>query len=83
MIRKHLGYDHIPGCWAARLNDFHRRYFNPYLNFHRPCLFPVDHIDPKGKVKKRYPYDEMYAPYDKLKSLPDANTFLKPAITFE
>jgi transposase InsO family protein len=83
VIRKHLGYDHIPGCWAAPLNDFHRRHFNPYLNFHQPCLFPVDHIDPRGKVKKHYPYDEMYTPYDKLKSLPDANTFLKPAITFE
>lgn len=83
VIRKHLGYDHIPGHWATQLNDFHREHFNPYLNFHRPCLFPVSHINPKGKVKKCYPYDEMHTPYDKLKSLPDAHGSLKPGITFE
>jgi len=83
VIRKHFGYEHIPGNWAPQLNDFHRDHFNPYINFHRPCLFPVPHIDPKGKVKKRYPYEEMNTPYDKLKSLPKANTFLRPGITFE
>lgn len=82
VIRKHLGYAHIPGAWAAQLNEFHRRHFNPYLNFHRPCLFPVQHIDSKGKVKKRYPYDQMYTPYEKLKSLPGAEAFLKPGIDF-
>ena len=82
VIRKHLGYTHIPASWAAPLNDFHRQHFNPYLNFHRPCLFPVQHTDKKGKVKKRYPYEQMYTPYEKLKSLPDSQTFLKPAIRF-
>ena len=75
---KHHVYEHIPGHWAPQLNDFHRDHFNPYINFHRPCLFPVPHIDPKGKVKKRYPYEEMNTPYDKLKSLPKANRFLRP-----
>lgn len=37
----------------------------------------------KGKVKKRYPYEAMKTPYDKLKSLPEADTFLKPGITFD
>ena len=83
VIRKHLGYDHIPGRWAPLLNDFHRQHFNPYINFHRPCLFPVPHIDSKGRVKKRYPYEEMNTPYDKLKSLPEADTLLKPGIAFE
>ena len=83
VIRKHLGYDHIPGHWAEPLNHFHREHFNPYINFHRPCLFPVPHTDHRGKVKKRYPYDAMYTPYDKLKSLPNADTFLKPGFTFE
>jgi transposase InsO family protein len=83
VIRKHLGYDHIPGHWAAPLNDFHRQHFNPYINFHRPCLFPVPHKDHKGKVKKRYPYEAMHTPYDKLKSLPNAGVFLKPGVTFK
>lgn len=83
VIRKHLGYDHLPGQWAPQLNDFHRDYFNPYLNFHRPCLFPIAQIDHNGKARKRYPYTEMDTPYDKLKSLPNAHSFLKPDVTFE
>lgn len=83
VIRKHFGYAHIPGRWAPLLNDFHRQYFNPYLNFHRPCFFPVPSTDSKGKIKIRYPYGAMSTPYDKLKSLPDAAQYLKPGITFE
>ena len=83
VIRKHLGYDHIPGHWAPPLNAFHRHHFNPYINFHRPCLFAVAHVDAKGKVKKRYPYEEMHTPYEKLRSLPNAASFLKPGITFD
>lgn len=83
VVRKHLGYTHIPGTWAEALNDFHRQHFNPYLNFHRPCLFPVAHIDEKGKVRKRYPYAEMYTPYEKLKSLPNPNAHLKPGVSLQ
>jgi len=83
VIRKQLGYEHIPGHWAPQLNDFHREHLNPYLNYHRPCLFPVPLIDDKGRIKKQYPYTAMDTPYDKLQSLPNAHTFLKPGITFE
>ncbi|MBT8039273.1 MAG: DDE-type integrase/transposase/recombinase, partial [Gammaproteobacteria bacterium] len=83
VIRKHFGFDHIPGHWASQLNDFHREHFNPYINYHRPCLFPVPCIDNKGKVKKHYPYSEMDTPYGKFKSLPNAPRFLKPGVTFD
>ena len=83
VVRKHLGFEHIPGHWAPRLNEFHRRHFNPYLNYHRPCLFPVARNDPKGKLKKHYPYNEMDTPYGKLKSLPNAQALLKSGISFE
>ena len=83
IIRKHLRYDHIPGYWAPQLNEFHREYFNPYINFHRPCFFPVPKEDNKGKVKKSYPYKLMMTPYEKLKSLPDANQYLKLGTTFK
>ena len=64
-----------PGNWAqANSIAFHREHFNPYLNFHRPCYFPVETIDKKGKVVKRYPYEAMTTPYEKLKSLPDARS---------
>ena len=83
VVRKHFGYGHIPGHWAPELNQFHQTHFNPYLNFHRPCFFPVSKVDSKGKTRKTYPYHAMMTPYEKLKSLPEAGTYLKPAITFE
>ena len=83
LIRKHLGYEHIPQKWAPRLNDFLREHLNPYINFHRPCFFPIIDTDAKGKQRRRYPYQAMATPYEKLKSLPQASAFLKPGITFE
>ena len=36
IVRKHLGYSHIPQRFAALVNAFDREYLNPYVNFHRP-----------------------------------------------
>jgi transposase InsO family protein len=82
IVRKHLGYSHIPQRFAAPVNDFCRDFLNPYINFHRPCLFAQTITDAKGRQRKRYPYALMMTPYEKLKSLPQASSFLKPGITF-
>ncbi len=82
IVRKHLGYLHIPQKWAPLINGFHRDHLNPYINYHRPCFFPVVVTDNKGKQKKHYPYEQMMTPYEKLKSLPEAQTFLKAGLTF-
>ena len=82
IVRKHLGYGHIPQRFAALVNAFDREYLNPYVNFHRPCLFAETITDAKGRQRKRYPYKLMMTPYEKLKSLPLAEQFLKPGITF-
>jgi transposase InsO family protein len=82
IVRKHLGYSHIPQRFARQVNDFCREHLNPYINFHRPCLFAETLTDAKGRQRKRYPYKLMMTPYEKLKSLPDAAQFLKPGITF-
>lgn len=83
VVRKIFGYDHIPQHWASLINDFNRRHLNPYVNYHRPCLFSKTVTDSKGKQRKRYPYEMLMTPYDKLKSLPDAQVYLKPGLTFE
>jgi len=83
IIRKQLGYVHIPQQWAPQLNAFHRDHLNPYINFHRPCFFPVVLIDAKGKARKRYPYEAMMTPYDKFKSLPKPAQYLKPGRTLQ
>jgi hypothetical protein len=83
IVRKYLGYSHIPQRFATLVNAFCAEYLNPYLNFHRPCLFAETITDDKGRQRKRYPYQLMMTPYEKLKSLDDAEQFLKPGITFE
>src|SRR5487761_2367445 len=83
IVRKHLGYSHIPQRFACVVNEFCRDHLNPYVNFHRPCLFAETITDPKGRQRKRYPYKQMMTPYEKLKSLPNAAQFLKPGICFE
>lgn len=82
-VRKHLGYGHIPGQYAQLVNTFTVKVLTPYLNFHRPCFFPEEIVDAKGRCRKRYPYTTLMTPYDKLKSLPKAHRYLKPGITFK
>lgn len=82
VVRKHLGYSHIPGRFAQRVNAFTVDVLSPYVNFHRPCFFPEEFLDAKGRLRKRYRYEHMMTPYDKLKSLPDAAQYLKPGVTF-
>jgi transposase InsO family protein len=81
VIRKHLGYSHIPQHCAAEVNAFCAEHLNPYVNFHRPCLFAEDVVDKKGKVRKRYPLDRVMTPLEKLASLETATDFLKPGVT--
>ena len=83
IVRKHLGYSHIPQRFATPVNAFCRDYLNPYINFHRPCLFAETITDAKGRQRKRYPYKLMMTPYEKLGSLPLAARFLKPGLSFE
>jgi hypothetical protein len=83
VIRKNLGYIHIPQSGANVLNRYHCAYLNPYINFHRPCFFPVDEIDHKGKVKKRYFYSKINTPFEKLKSLPQFEIYLRPGVTLQ
>ena len=83
VVRKHLGYAHIPQACAEELNRYYDAYLNPYLNFHRPCYFPVSITDHRGKVKKTYPYQEVMTPYEKFKSLPLAHSFLRAGLTME
>ena len=83
VVRKILGYCHIPQRFAPQVNTFNQEHLVPYINFHRPCFFPETVIDAKGRQRKRYRYETMMTPYDKLKSLPNADQFLKPGLSFQ
>ncbi len=45
VIRKVLGHDHIPRHLAEPVNRFTRDILSPWLNYHRPCLFPEERRD--------------------------------------
>jgi len=81
IVRKTMGYSHIPQKHAATINRFYSEVLNPYLNFHRPCYFAVDKIDAKGKIRKTYPHDQIMTPWERLKSIPKYETYLKLGIT--
>ncbi len=83
VIRKHLGYAHIPQRYAAEVNVWCAEHLNPYVNFHRPCLFAENITDAKGKTRKRYPLRLIMTPFEKLISVPEVTTFLRTGITLD
>lgn len=83
IIRKHMGYWHIPGKYAVRVNAFYREHFLPYLNFHRPCAFPVTKVLPNGKKIVQYPRKEYKTPFQKFLSLEHPSQYLRPGFTLD
>ena len=74
-------HSHIPQKYAAAINDFYTEAMNPYLNFHRPCYVAVDTTDSKGKIRKTYPHNQIMTPWERLKTIPTYEAYLKPGIT--
>ena len=83
VIRKFMGYSHIPQKHATAINRLYAETLNPYLNFHRPCYFAVDKVDSKGKIRKTYPHDQIMTPCERLKSIPNHEHYLKTTVTSE
>ena len=82
VLRKWMGYTHIPRQYATIINDWYQDWFNIYLNYHRPSGFATTTTDRKGKERKVYRSSGYQLPYLQLKSLPDAEQYLKPGLTF-
>ena len=81
IIRKHIGFGYIAAEHAPALQSFYLQYFNPYLNFHRPCGVPERVINAQGKERKRYRW---YAtPWEILRQLPGVAGYLKGDLTIQ
>ena len=79
VIRKHIGWGHITSRHAEAFDQFYRAYFNPYLNFHRPCGVPEVRTTAKGKQKRVYRW---YAtPWEILRQLPGLTRHLRQDVT--
>lgn len=80
VIRKHMGRNFIDKSRAGEINEFYMNYFNIYLNFHRVCLYATDYVDKRGKIRKKY--NQTFVPYERFKSLKNADQYLKEGTTF-
>lgn len=68
VVRKNMGYAHIHQTKANEINTYYTNWFNPYLNFHRPCLYLTEtKKDDQGR--ERRVYGDVMVPYDKLKQV--------------
>ena len=82
IIRKHIGYGHIPAQHAEAVRKFYTAHLNLYLNFHRPCGFAAVSLDARGKRVRRYKREDYATPYEKLKGLKNAAQYLKPTLSW-
>ena len=60
-----------------------KRYFNNYLNFHRPCGYPTKEEDRRGKIKVIYKTEDYKTPYEKLKEIDPEGKYLREGINYE
>jgi len=81
VVRKQIGYGPIASQHAEALQQFYTAYFNPYLNFHRPCGYATVATNARGKRKRTYRHGDYRTPFEKLTSLPDWEDSLKEGIT--
>ncbi len=84
VIRKNMGYWHMNKKIVNETNMFYQTYFNPYLNYHRPCGYVTETVtDYKGRERKIY--GQYTTPYEKLKEISTTQNkqFLKNGQSFE
>jgi len=79
VIRKHIGYGYIDAGHADRINDFYRKYLNPYLNYHRPCAQADVEIDERGR--KRVRYNRYQTPLETLLALERPAQYLRQGLS--
>jgi len=79
VVRKHLGFGHMGTQHAEEVNQFHQRYLNPYLNFHRPCAVAQIVEETNGKRRRTYP--RWATPFEIFGQTPECEKYLKPGVS--
>jgi len=79
IVRKHLGFAHIGSQHAQTVDQFHRQYLNPYVNFHRPCA--VAEIKVAANGKRRRIYSRWDTPFEIFRHLPGCEAYLRSGVT--
>jgi hypothetical protein len=81
VIRKHLGFGHIEAQHAEAVDRFHRRFLNPYLNFHRPCAVAKIVEELNGRRRRIYP--RWATPFEIFSQMPKSESHLKPGVSMD
>jgi transposase InsO family protein len=79
IIRKHIGFGYIDAHHAEAVDQFHRQYLNPYVNFHRPCAVPKIITEANGR--RRRVYLRWATPFELLQEAPHGESTLRPGVT--
>jgi transposase InsO family protein len=79
IIRKHIGHGHIDAQHAEAMDQFHRQYLNPYVNFHRPCAVPKILTEANGK--RRRVYERWATPFELFREVHSCESYLQPHVT--
>jgi hypothetical protein len=79
IVRKHMGFGHIGAEHAAAVDQFHRQFLNPYINFHRPCAVAQIVEEPNGKRRRTYPRWD--TPFEIFRQTPPCEKYLKPGVS--
>ena len=79
VIRKHMGFGHIAAEHAETVDRFHRRYLNPYVNFHRPCAVAQVIAGPNGK--RRRVYRKWATPFEIFRQVPQCESCLRSGVS--
>jgi hypothetical protein len=82
IVRKHFGYFYVHSECAPIINEFLDKYFNRFLNYHRPCAFPTRVQLPNGKIKLVYRKDDYKTPYAKLKEIDPKGKYLQKGLNY-
>jgi transposase InsO family protein len=81
VVRKHMGFGHIPAAEAEAVDQFHRQYLNPYVNFHRPSAIPEIIQEPNGK--RRRVYRRWATPLEIFLETPQCETYLRAGVSLD
>jgi transposase InsO family protein len=79
IIRKYIGYGYIDAQHAEAMDQFHREYLNPYVNFHRPSAVPTVLTHANGK--RRRVYQRWATPFELFCEVPRCESFLRAGVT--
>jgi transposase InsO family protein len=81
VVRKLMGHWHIDMGYAGVINDFYVSWYNPYLNYHRPCGFAEVTVDERGRRRRKY--KDYRTPCEAFLGLDKPGQYLRDGLTLD